>query len=480
MNYQIHQRVRLFVLRNQNKKNRTYMLKYSIVTAVYNVAPYLDAFFKSITRQTLDFEKNIVVILVDDGSTDNSEEIIQRWKSKYPDNILYIRKENGGQASARNLGLTYAKTPWVTFIDPDDFVNKNYFKKVDSTLVRYKDSNISMVACNIRYYFEKYGITIDKHPLRYKFKTTTAPIGVKHLDTYIQLSVSSAFFKTALICNIKLQFDSRIKPNFEDAHFLNRYLIAHHKTSVVFIKESIYYYRRRKKKTSTIDTSWKKYELFDDVLNFGCLDLFQQAKANLGYIPSFLQRAILYHLSWYFKYMVDHPEFAHFLTEQQRQRFQQLLVQIFDDISMKTIEAFDLSGIDDLIRSGWAHYYKKCSLSKQTIYLSRSSKVLHMNYYAVSPLALEIKIDDHLIECEELSNDTHTFLNEPFIREYRLEVPLKRSMKTLSIRYNKEIRLHTGKQDFNDKIQIKQIGQSDMKQIKQKLYRYAKNILLGN
>ena len=64
---------------------------------------------------------------MDDGSKDNSKEIINKWIKKYPSNIFYIYKENGGQASARNLGLEYIKTEWVTFIDPDDFLDVNYF-----------------------------------------------------------------------------------------------------------------------------------------------------------------------------------------------------------------------------------------------------------------------------------------------------------------------------------------------------------------
>ena len=81
--------------------------KFTIISAVYNVAPYLNEFIESVTQQRLDFETNIELILVDDGSPDNSREIIQDWVKKYPMNIFYIYKKNGGQSSARNLGLKY-------------------------------------------------------------------------------------------------------------------------------------------------------------------------------------------------------------------------------------------------------------------------------------------------------------------------------------------------------------------------------------
>ena len=105
--------------------------KYTIVSAVYNVEKYLDKYFESIITQTLIFDKHIQLILVDDGSPDTSAEIIKKWQKKFPENIIYIKKENGGQASARNLGIKYVKSDWVTFIDPDDFIQYDYFEVID-------------------------------------------------------------------------------------------------------------------------------------------------------------------------------------------------------------------------------------------------------------------------------------------------------------------------------------------------------------
>ncbi|EOK1059916.1 glycosyltransferase family A protein, partial [Campylobacter jejuni] len=118
-----------FLKQFKPKKYKAYN-KYVIVSAVYNVEKYLDDFFKSIINQRLDFKNNIHLICVDDGSTDNSANIIKKYQKKYPKNIIYLYKENGGQASARNLGLKYLKEndlniPWVTFTDPDDFLDRD-------------------------------------------------------------------------------------------------------------------------------------------------------------------------------------------------------------------------------------------------------------------------------------------------------------------------------------------------------------------
>ncbi|EAH5467340.1 glycosyltransferase family 2 protein, partial [Campylobacter jejuni] len=140
-----------FLKQFKPKKYKAYN-KYVIVSAVYNVEKYLDDFFKSIINQRLDFKNNIHLICVDDGSTDNSANIIKKYQKKYPKNIIYLYKENGGQASARNLGLKYLKEndlniPWVTFTDPDDFLDRDYFYEVDSFLKN--QNNIAMVATNI-------------------------------------------------------------------------------------------------------------------------------------------------------------------------------------------------------------------------------------------------------------------------------------------------------------------------------------------
>ncbi|EAL7190894.1 glycosyltransferase family 2 protein, partial [Campylobacter coli] len=113
--------------------------KYTIISAVYNVEKYLEDYFKSIINQRLDFQNNIFLILVDDGSKDASAQIIKEYQKKYPKNIAYLYKENGGQASARNLGLKYMRennyqSRWVTFVDPDDFLDRNYFYEVDKFL----------------------------------------------------------------------------------------------------------------------------------------------------------------------------------------------------------------------------------------------------------------------------------------------------------------------------------------------------------
>lgn len=89
----------------------------SIITPVYNVEKFLQQTIDSVLIQTY---SNWELILVDDGSTDKSSEICQTYLKK-DKRITYIHKENGGQASARNLGIKNAKGDYITFLDSDDF-----------------------------------------------------------------------------------------------------------------------------------------------------------------------------------------------------------------------------------------------------------------------------------------------------------------------------------------------------------------------
>lgn len=94
----------------------------SVIIPVYNVEKYLEQCLKSVIKQTY---KNIEIILVDDGSTDDSGKICDEYAQK-DSRIVIIHKKNGGLSDARNVGIDNAKGQYITFIDSDDDVIKEY------------------------------------------------------------------------------------------------------------------------------------------------------------------------------------------------------------------------------------------------------------------------------------------------------------------------------------------------------------------
>lgn len=103
------------------------MYNISVIVPVYNAEKWIDNMIYSLINQTI-FEK-LEIILIDDGSTDNSLDKIKKFEKKYQ-NIVVFSKKNGGVSSARNLGIEKSSSKFICFIDSDDYVDSNYFEKL--------------------------------------------------------------------------------------------------------------------------------------------------------------------------------------------------------------------------------------------------------------------------------------------------------------------------------------------------------------
>ena len=106
----------------------------SVIIPIYNTAKYLDRCINSIVSQTY---TNIEIICINDGSTDNCKDILDRWQTK-DTRIKVYHKENGGIASARNLGLEKASGDYIGWVDSDDYVDKDYFKRLMIAIIKSK------------------------------------------------------------------------------------------------------------------------------------------------------------------------------------------------------------------------------------------------------------------------------------------------------------------------------------------------------
>ncbi len=116
-------------------------MKVSVIVPVYNVEKYLRKCLDSLVNQTM---KDYEVILVNDGSTDSSQSIIDEYKQKYSC-IKAFKKENGGMSSARNLGLQYATGEYIAFVDSDDYVEVFFLEKMYE---KAKSDNSDVVICD--------------------------------------------------------------------------------------------------------------------------------------------------------------------------------------------------------------------------------------------------------------------------------------------------------------------------------------------
>ncbi|ECH5574515.1 glycosyltransferase [Campylobacter coli] len=406
--------------------------QYAIISAVYNVEKYLDDYFKSIIDQRLDFKKNIFMILVDDGSTDNSAQIIKKYQKKYPKNIVYLYKENGGQASARNLGLKYLKendlnTPWVTFTDPDDFLDRNYFYEVDKFLATHQDDDICMIGCNIIFYHEKQRIYKDSHPLNFKFKNGIQIKENYNLDNFIQLSAASCFINIRYLN--KLLFDERLKPNFEDAKFINEYLLENINLKSTFLPKAKYFYRKREDGNSTLDNSNKYSDLYLLVSRRGCLKLLQENK----FYNIFIQSVCLYHFVWQIKFLINSPEKLYFMDKDEKQRYLELLDENFSYIDNDTIMKFNLASCCFFHKVGILNCFKNEKPPFQIAYIEDYNpykEQILLTYYTGD----DEDIESILVDGEEVYADykkivKYDFLDRVFCYQKRLWAHIPKNAK---------------------------------------------------
>ncbi|SEP68357.1 CDP-glycerol glycerophosphotransferase family protein [Basfia succiniciproducens] len=436
--------------------------QYTVVSAVYNVEKYLDEYFESLVNQSLDFQKHIHLVLVDDGSTDSSAAIIKKWQARYPDNIHYYYKENGGQASARNLGLQHVTTEWVTFIDPDDFISIDYFLNIDRFIS--KEKNISLIGCPLVFFFEDTHMFRDSHPLKYRFNKGNVTLDFQELNDYFQMSASTAFFRTQEIIGNHILFDSEMKPSFEDAKFVNDYLLRTNQGyKVGFVSDVSYFYRKRSDGTSTLDGAWKNPLLFSKVLSDGCLSILKESKkAFNGMVPVHFQRAVLYHVIWYINRIVDNYASISHLNKEQQEEFINLLFDIFKYIDSKTILKFNLAGSWWFQKSLMISGFKKEKLPKYYAYIEnidREKQQILLSFFT-SP--------DELLEKVEIDGDDiipswdktlkHTFINKVILHERRLWISYKDNINGLLSLYvdNQKVQINlSGK--FHAQLGVNQI-----------------------
>ena len=184
-------------------------MKVSIIVPVYNVKDYLKKCLDSLVQQTLE---EIEIFLVDDGSTDGSADILREYSLNYPDKIIVITKENGGQATARNVALKRVQGEYVGFVDSDDWVDKNMYEEMYS-LAKKEQSDI--VICDMIDHYADYDVYHHSSQFEDKFSVTP--------------SACNKLFKRELI--IGEEFPSGLW--YEDFEFTTKQLMKTERISVI-------------------------------------------------------------------------------------------------------------------------------------------------------------------------------------------------------------------------------------------------------
>jgi glycosyltransferase involved in cell wall biosynthesis len=311
--------------------------RYSIVSAVYNVERFLEEFIASIEAQTL--VDQLELVMVDDGSTDGSRDRLLRWQRERPELVRVLSKPNGGQGSARNLGLEHATGTWVAFTDPDDRLEPDYLKRVDDFLGEEPD--VDLVATRLLVLDDESGDIKHIHPLRSMFRDGDVARRLNEGIDFFAGSAPSAFFRRERLLDEGIRFDERVRPNFEDGHFTASYLLTVDDPVIGFVARAHYLYRRRSDGTSTLQNSLADARRYTNVLRHGYLDVLQRSAARFGRAPGWLQSFVLYDLSWYFS-SDERLGGGHAGRGEVADEFHELLAQIIDHLDPAVIRDFQI------------------------------------------------------------------------------------------------------------------------------------------
>lgn len=449
------------------KKNHGFA-EYYIISAVYNVEKYLGDYFNSILKQRLDFKNNITIICVDDGSTDRSAEIIQKYQKRFPENIVYLHKENGGQASARNLGIKWLqeklgyleeanaeittssqgrgaderihnssnKPIWVTFTDPDDFLDRDYFYEVDKFLGENADKDICMVGCNVIFYYEAKNAFSDTHPLNIKFKDQETIKRNRNLGNFIQLSMATAFIKLAKIPK-NLYCNKDLKSNFEDAKFVNEFLVANMESRSAFLKDAKYYYRKREKESSTLDRNDFATCICITNQTINLISFLLAIQRQNKYIPNFIQYAIIYHYYLLIDENINNNSRFTFHTSKAREDFLKSLDDIFSYIDTPSILRLNIGKFRFFHKVGILNCFKKEYPPFQITYIDGFDAVkrqILIRYFTPDAKDIEsFRIDGEEVYADYEKIVQNDFLDRVFCYEKRFWVHIPQNSNELEI-----------------------------------------------
>ena len=299
--------------------------KFSVIIPVYNVEKYLDETVGSVINQTIGFEDNIQLILVNDGSKDSSAEICKKYRDMYPENIIFVDKENGGTSSARNAGIKYIEGKYVNFLDSDDKWDINAFSTAYDYFEKHYDE-IDMLVCRTKLFEAKSGF----HGLDYKFNAGTRIVDITDPAELfsIQLINSPVIIKAEAITE-NVRFDLRLNHG-EDSVFNNKLMLE--KCRYGLLKEALFYYRKRLSQNSEVDKMALEKFYYTDMLEYYHKELFAYSKQKCGEILPFIKAVVVCDLLWRF----DRSEIQSVLTAEEFEAFKKtcadLLQQVDDSI----------------------------------------------------------------------------------------------------------------------------------------------------
>ena len=256
--------------------------KISVIVPVYNVEQYLERCVDSIINQTY---KNLEIILVNDGSTDNSGQICDELAKK-DSRIRVIHKKNGGLSDARNVGINEAKSDLIGFIDSDDYIDEDMYEVLMNNL---KDANADLSMCG---HYDVYNNVPEEQVADKKIWELSSKDAIKMVMGAKILSVTAVnkLYKKSLFSDLKFEIGKIAEDAFIMIKLLDKCNV------VVATNEKKYYYVHRENSITTQKFSTKFLNVIEAYE--------QNRKIILEKYPE-LQDVAQMRMNWAYFYVLD-------------------------------------------------------------------------------------------------------------------------------------------------------------------------------
>lgn len=347
----------------------TEYLKISAIIAVYNNEEYAKDLYRSLDAQTLDSDY-FEIILVNDGSTDGTLQLALEWQKRTKLKVKVLDKPNGGVSSARNYGISHAEGTWLAFIDSDDILHKSYLSMLVEFMRRDRFDSASMLTTRSIIYNEDDGITVDNHPLSWKYKRGDRLVSLEMEPHVVHLAGHSSVVRRAVVLEHGIRFNEDVRPGFEDANFNGRYLSHFAEPIVGLVASARYFYRKRANGSSLIDTTWTRPEKFSHEPRYGHLGLLQEVTSRLGYTPVWAQNTVLYAQYWYFSADRSWNSPMASVDQELLDEYWMTLHEVFEYIDAETIRTFALRNFGWYMSEGLLRHFKGQAWSSSDEYVA--------------------------------------------------------------------------------------------------------------
>ncbi|MCT1915610.1 glycosyltransferase family 2 protein [Staphylococcus ureilyticus] len=300
---------------------------FSIIITTHNSENYIESTLKNVFQATENIKCEIIV--VDDGSYDNTLKILQTYKS-----IQLLHQMNSGVSSARNKGLKYISkdSEFVTFIDDSDWVSNNFFEQSITFFNKYK--NIQMAVTPITVVENNNN---RDHFLNYRFNKSIDIVNIFENYNYVQFHIGGVVFRSELLFAIEQPFDETI--NFwEDAKLINNLLLEIQDYGL--IKNATYYYNRDDN-NSLAKSAWNNKERYSGHIEKNFLSLINQSIQVHDFVIKYVKYVVTIHyLQFLFSHNLQYIDTKYMLEDQ---RFLLLSQELFTYIDKDTIDKLHIN-----------------------------------------------------------------------------------------------------------------------------------------